>query len=392
MPSWYPSQVDPTAGTFFRDRAKILQRYGFKVVVITSLIHSHKMLYRSDHPPLISASQGREQGVLTYRQESINWFPKLPLLTHLFYQQRIISLFKRAVTTQGAPQMVFINSSLWAGAAMGRFLMQQGIPYVISEHLKEFLPPVRLTYLQRKCINRAYRYTHGIIATSTALKKAIAAQFPEARGKLTVIPNPAEVTAFEIHHSFPSPGLFRFVAIALFRPEKRLEILIRAFAQIADYQPGITLDLIGDGALRQDLKALAQELGISRQVSFCGYLSKTAVARKLAQMHCLVLSSEEETFGVALVEAMAAGLPVIATRCGGPQDIIRPETGMLVEPNNVKALAAAMIGMMENYAQYSPDQIRAVAEKHYSDRAFASAINQLFNKIKQTNRRPVATG
>jgi len=379
IPSWYPSQVDPAAGTFFRDRARILQRAGMKVVVVTSLIHSLKTVNKA---PLISSFQGQEQGLMTYRQESINWFPKLPLLSFWYYQYRIKRLCQRAIREQDKPRLVFINSSLWAGAALGKYFHRQGIPYVVSEHLKEFLAPGRFSFLQRKCINQSYRYAAWVIATSTALKKAIAAQFPEASNKLTVIPNPADIEAFQRRDSQLNPGTFRFVSVALFRPEKRLDILIKAFAQVAQRESGASLDLIGDGELRPKLKALTQALGISHQVRFCGYLSKKAVAQKLRHMHCLVLSSAEETFGVALVEAMAAGLPVVATRCGGPEDIVRPATGILTEPNNIDALAGAMIRVMQNYAQYSASQIRSVAEKYYSDSAFVTAIRGLCDPVE----------
>ena len=95
----------------------------------------------------------------------------------------------------------------------------------------------------------------------------------------------------------------------------------------------------------------------------------------------LVLSSEVETFGVVLVEAMSAGLPVIATKCGGPESIVLPETGILVESNNKNKLYTAMKYMIEKYDDYDPKKIREIALKTYGDKSYARNIKSAITSI-----------
>jgi glycosyltransferase involved in cell wall biosynthesis len=107
------------------------------------------------------------------------------------------------------------------------------------------------------------------------------------------------------------------------------------------------------------------------------------VAEMLRHHHVLVLSSEVETFGVALVEAMTAGLPVIATRCGGPESIVSPDTGMLVKRNDSFKLAKAMQKMVDRYSTYDPNKIRQIALEQYGDKAYVARITETISSIVQ---------
>ena len=134
------------------------------------------------------------------------------------------------------------------------------------------------------------------------------------------------------------------------------------------------------------MELLSRKLNISKRVNFTGYQKKPAVAEMLRHHHVLVLSSEVETFGVALVEAMTAGLPVIATRCGGPESIVSLETGILVKRNDSVKLAKAMQKIIDNYSIYDPNKIRQIALEEYGDKAYVAHIADTINSIDQAKR------
>ncbi|PQP32811.1 glycosyltransferase family 4 protein, partial [Desulfobacteraceae bacterium SEEP-SAG10] len=108
------------------------------------------------------------------------------------------------------------------------------------------------------------------------------------------------------------------------------------------------------------LQKLAQDLGIGDCVTFLGKLDRTQVLKEMNQCQAFVLSSEFETFGVVVIEALSQGKPVIATRCGGPEEILHAGNGILVQKNDKKSLADAMVCLRNDYLNYDSDCIRDV--------------------------------
>lgn len=124
-----------------------------------------------------------------------------------------------------------------------------------------------------------------------------------------------------------------------------LEYLIRAFAKLTPTRDNLQLTIIGWGPLRPELESLAASLGVSDRVSFTGRLPNDEVARYFERFDLFVMPSVSrgETFGVAAVEAMASGLPVVASDIGGlPEVVADGVTGRLAPPGNVEKLAAAL--------------------------------------------------
>lgn len=131
----------------------------------------------------------------------------------------------------------------------------------------------------------------------------------------------------------------RLVMVARFEPQKDHETLLRALATLRDLH--WSLSLLGDGPLLDRMSALAAELGIDDRIEFCGY--QPAVASVLAESQIFVLATNWEGLPLTIVEAMRAGLPVIASNVGGVAELIDDgETGCLVPARDVDALAAAL--------------------------------------------------
>jgi len=382
VPSWYPSTISPENGTFFREQAQILAKYGDNVTVIVDLVHSFKNLFRVRRLNTVKFEPKNIGGVIEYRQETLNWFPKRPKKTYLYQRRRLIKLLERAIAERGQPDLVIAHSSLFAGAEIGRWLKDNNIPMIVTEHLMHFLKPEMLTEFYKDCIREAYRHADRIVATSSRLRDAIVAQFPEAAPKIAVIPNPVDVSAFNFTPDTKKAlKPFVFLCVALLRPEKRLDLLLQAFATVRQNNPDARLVLVGDGPLRQDIEHIISNLNLQSSVTLTGYLPQTEIASWMQKCHTLVLPSEVETFGLVLIEAMACGLPVIATRCGGPEDIVTPKTGFLVPINDVTALTAAMLKMIAEYRQFDPQSIRQTVIEKFSDYRYCQAIHNLYTEI-----------
>ena len=378
VPSWYPTNIHPESGTFFRDRAKILQRYGFSITIATHILHSTRDILKFKQN-VNNAYPKVEDGVVIYKTESINPFPKMPRKTFNNYKKLILTLVKNVIN-KSKPEFVFINSSLYGGAALAKYLHDEMIPFMVSEHLKEFIIKDQFSLFQKECIDECYNYTSKIITTSKVLKNNIINNFNADSKKVLLIPNPADTEYFLPKRS-KMGDTFTFISVALLRSEKRLDILIKAFAILSKQISNIVLTIIGDGPEKDKLKLLSHKLEVNNRINFIGYQKKTAVSDILRDHDALVLSSDVETFGVVIVEAMSVGLPVIATKCGGPESIVVAKTGMLVESNNKNKLCAAMKHMVENYDNYDSKAIRQIAIKTYGDKAYKDNIMNAIDSI-----------
>ena len=138
--------------------------------------------------------------------------------------------------------------------------------------------------------------------------------------------------------------------------------------------------MIGGGSPDQ-LKKLAQSLGLQDSVKFYGYLPRQTINQIYKSYDCFVVSSQLESFNVSAAEAMAAGLPVISTKCGGPEDFVNDKTGLLVPVNDVEAMSRAMLRMYETRTNYDSEYISRYANEHFSPEVVASKIIEVYMEV-----------
>ena len=138
------------------------------------------------------------------------------------------------------------------------------------------------------------------------------------------------------------------LSVGRLHPVKGHDVLLRGFARVRDRLPDAALAIVGDGVARPAVARLAAELGVAHAVEFAGTLSPAQVRDRLGAARVFVQPSRSEGLPLALLEAMAAGVPVVATRVGGVPDVVAPGTGLLVPPEQPDALADALLDVLGN--------------------------------------------
>jgi len=182
----------------------------------------------------------------------------------------------------------------------------------------------------------AYRVADAVATQTRAAANALAGM-----PRVVVVPNPAPTPpAGEARPTGPRPHV---IAVGRLVPDKGFDLLLEAFARVAPLRPEWSLTVLGEGPARAELERRAALSDLAGRVRLPGVLSDAAGAMRGADL--LVLSSRFEGFPNVLCEAMALGLPVIATDCeSGPADLVEDGVnGLLVPPENVEALAAALL-------------------------------------------------
>jgi glycosyltransferase involved in cell wall biosynthesis len=130
---------------------------------------------------------------------------------------------------------------------------------------------------------------------------------------------------------------------------KALDVLIKAFENVSILHPTLELWLAGDGPLREELERLANSLVPNGKIKFLGFKPRKEIRRLVQRCTLFTLPSRAEPFGIAILEALACSKPVVATAVGGIPEIIQSGvTGLLVEPDNPKALAGAIEAVLTN--------------------------------------------
>jgi glycosyltransferase involved in cell wall biosynthesis len=174
-----------------------------------------------------------------------------------------------------------------------------------------------------------------IVVPSQSVVSAAVSRSGLAADLFTVIPNALDLP--ESLSQRKAEGPFRVGFIGRLDPVKRVPDLVAALANL----PNMQLSIFGEGRARPEIEAAIQEYGLGERVTLHGQVESADDA--LRQIDLLVLPSEAEGFGLVLIEAMAAGVPVVATRVPGIIDVISDgRTGLLVQPNNSPQLASAI--------------------------------------------------
>ena len=229
----------------------------------------------------------------------------------------------------------------------------------------------------------AYAFATRLIANSPASAEFLVNE-GIARSKVSIIPNGLDATAFTAPP--PKDRVTRVVTVANLRPEKGHETLIAAAALLARDCPDLRYLIVGDGARRAELEALVRTKGVDRIVEFAGH--REDVPALLAASDLFVLPSRSEAFPNGAIEAMAAGLPVIASAVGGLLDLIQSSrTGLLVPADDAEALAAALRRLHqdpERAASIGAAARREVLSRYSFDRMVA-AFEHLYES--ELNRR-----
>jgi len=229
--------------------------------------------------------------------------------------------------------------------------------------------------------------SHGLTAVSEFLKRKTVEDFSVPPGRVRVIPNFVDPEIFRrdkepCHRNTLAPSGERLVMhISNFRPVKRIPDVVEVFARIHQDIPS-RLVLVGDGPERPRALETARELGVSDHVLFLG--KHQAVDELLACADLFLLPSKNESFGLAALEALACGVPVIASDTGGlPEVVVHGETGFLLPLGAVDEMAEAGVSLLADDARWIrfSKAARADAVERFSNHRIVPLYEQLYQDV-----------
>jgi glycosyltransferase involved in cell wall biosynthesis len=255
------------------------------------------------------------------------------------------------------------------------------LPFVHTEHSSNLAttdPLEHVTKAGLALVRRVYGAAASVIFVGDVQQRAVKSL--GLTGNFRVIPNPVDASLFDGTKHPPGRSL-HLVTIGYLQPRKRMELLIRAFRLVRNDIPSIRLDIVGGGVERDRLERLVGSLGLDDAVVFHGSLARPDVASVLKSADLYVHTSERESFGVSIVEALLTGLPVVAVRCGGVTEELPVSVATVIEPPEAEVVAEAITKALSAWPFASRTEIASWARERYGMDSVARGIEAVYREV-----------
>lgn len=380
LPKWYPGRNDPQLGDFVRKQmlatsAVLNGRNGRLSVVFAVPIPGLEQLGIQE----LKTGDGTWELHCYYRPSSSRLLPVRKLVNLWRYWKAARNGIRRVIRERGNPDLVHVHILVRPALLAWWHQQWHGTPFILSEQSSEYLDGTwdgKSAWF--KAINYfLFRRAAAITAVSTHLGDGM-----RQRGLCStfdVVPNTVPGTDRPLPPAGPSTS-FMMVADLVDRI-KNVSGVLRALRTGREAGLDLRLEVIGDGPDMSALRSTAMDLGLNGNVRWLGRISNAEVLDHMAGTGTVIVNSNVETFSVVTGEALAMGKPVIATRCGGPQGFITPENGVLVDPGDDRALAAAMIARAKEEHPYEAAAIRHTVNERFSPAAVGASFVDIYQRV-----------
>ncbi|GAA4753368.1 glycosyltransferase [Flavisolibacter ginsenosidimutans] len=318
-------------------------------------------------------------GIKVYRIDGLYRRKPANNKNHLSWIKAGMHCFENYLEKEGRPDIIHAHDAIYAGMLAERIHAKYGIKYLITEHSSSFALGATDAGILRR-VRKAHKSAAGLFAVSEAFAQLLNGMFNFQR--FCYLPNVLDqyLERTDYKQAKTSNAKFRFLHIAVFKPVKDQQTLIKAFKLVVKQNEDVELLIGGDGELVDELHSLVQKNSLQNHIRFLGRLNRDEVIEQLKACDAFVLSSKYETFGLVIVEAMLFGKPVIATRCGVSQKIVDDKIGYVVEVGDEEALAEAMLKMMKTTERYDADYIRNFTIEHFGKERFLQNLSKIYKE------------
>lgn len=362
-----PTKDNPLEGIFSYDQAVALKEYGHNVIYLTVDIRSIR--------------RKRRMGFYTEERNGISCgcasvpVGNLPISIRNMIGDILVNILYNKFFDDFKADVIHAHFNEMGSISL-KLSKRLKAPLVITEHSSE-LSSFRIKSSHLKSIKNAYCNAGTVVAVSEALSKDIKRH---TGVESIVVNNMVDLDLFVKEHYFHE-GKFNIVHVGNLVKIKNQTLLLEAFSLFHNNHPETHLYIVGDGELKDELVQKCVQLNLLESVSFLGRLERKEIAKLFCKCRLFAFTSITETFGVACVEALAAGLPVVTTDCGGPNEFINESNGVIVPKHNAEEYCKAMERIYVNIKNYDRGKISDGIQNRFSSQCIAEKLTTVYKGV-----------
>ncbi|MFY0606028.1 MAG: glycosyltransferase [Cyclobacteriaceae bacterium] len=384
IPSWYPSDSHPSTGIFFKEQAIILAKKRPEWSIGISLWGSHEpklwvrfskpldaMVKRGSKLPLKSKDSLLLANYAEFFTPALTWTRKISNGNMKGIFAACEQNFERYCQYFGKPDIIHAHVSHPAGYVAMLLAGKHHIPYVITEHMSPFpTPSYRLDY--KKWIIPPLQKANLVMAVSANLQRDLLYH------KIESLCTSNYIDDDEFHLGEEHGGVFTFIAIGRLESQKNYQLMLNAAKVLKATGSQFMLKILGEGSHRGSLKKYIDQNGLAGVVTLMGECTREELRKHLQQSNALINTSLHENQPVAMLEALATGLPIITTAWDGAEDFIKGELGRVVSFDECQLAKE----MQNQIASSTPrkDIRQAYVQRYGSDKVIAQ-LEQAFTQL-----------
>lgn len=371
---WYPNREDPQFGVFIQKHARAISQYNN-----ISVLYIHSFFNLPDDFEIDEKENNGLKEIIIYFRKNTSAIGKI---INIF---RYLSALKKGLRIlnkrNSEPQIIHAYILTRTGFIAWYLSWRKKIPFVISEQWSGYLTGkyLRSTLIKKMITRFIVSKAASVICVSSFLLKRMKECGLE-NSAYQVIPNVIENVS-QSSLTINKNQINVLMVADLVDEIKNISGVIRMISQLED-DILFHLRIIGGGPDEGKLKKLAASFNLlDRKIFFEGLKDNAEVYTYLQRCDFLIMNSRYETFSLICAEAMSCGKPVLATTCGGPNEFVNAETGLLIEPDNDAELKKNFLYMLRHFQSYDPVQITNYANELFSMRKVGQAFQKLYSSI-----------
>lgn len=378
LASWFPNKEDNYSGIFIKRHAQAVSKYCDVAVLYFHFTENHIPqeieIKIEDGIKVVRIYLG---GII--RTSSISKIFTFLFLKNGFYfsLKGIKSVFKEL----GTPDIVHVNVIFPSGILALIIKYLYGIPYVLTEHtnpFKIFLTTPFKRFFSKLILMNAKQ----IMPVSKYLQDSMVSFYKT--DKYLIVPNVVNTDLFTPYGEIRKLSEKKIIlhVSRLNDQLKNISGILGAVAQLSIERDDFILFIIGEGIDKESLELKAKRLKINGSfVQFLGNKTDKDLACYMRSSQFFILNSREETFCVVCIEALSSGIPIIATRCGAPEEYITDDMGVLIPIDDSIALVNSINYMLDNWMKFDADGLHKKIFSKFSNPVVGKKIFSLYHNV-----------